>query len=215
MAYKTVYRTGCGEYEAKKSRFIGVLAPASTEAEALDAIAAERKKYRDARHHCYAYVLGVHGETTKSSDDGEPSGTAGRPILELMSNEGIRDAVLVVTRYFGGTLLGTGGLVRAYQAAAKAAIDNALLVEKRLGRKLAIITDYADLGRIASLAATSGMPVCATHYLESVTTEIVAPVEAVDGFVRELADATGGRARVCVGDVIGYALADGKIITYE
>ena len=117
-AYRFVYRAGQGEITEKKSRFIATVQPVTTPEEALAFVAEKKKEYWDARHNCYAYVTGKNQEQMRCSDDGEPSGTAGRPILDVLLREQIHDAVIVVTRYFGGVLLGTGGLVRAYQKAA-------------------------------------------------------------------------------------------------
>ena len=112
--YKIIEYGGGGEIVEKKSRFIARVQATESEEEAAAFIEAEKKRYWDARHHCYAYILGEQGQTVRYSDDGEPSGTAGRPILEVLTGSGVRNVTLVVTRYFGGTLLGTGGLVRAY-----------------------------------------------------------------------------------------------------
>ncbi len=117
-----LYQGGQGEYTEKKSRFIASIFPVQSEEEALENIARIRKEHYDARHNCFAYVIGDNNETERCSDDGEPSGTAGRPILDVLTGNGIHNAAAVVTRYFGGTLLGTGGLVRSYTAAVKDAL---------------------------------------------------------------------------------------------
>ena len=124
--YVILAETGNGYYEEKRSRFPAAAYPVRSEEEAAALIAAEKKKTYDARHHCWAYVLGPNRETVRFSDDGEPSGTAGKPILEVLLGRGVRDALIIVTRYFGGTLLGTGGLVRAYTAASQDALDHAV-----------------------------------------------------------------------------------------
>ena len=118
-SYKTVYESGTGEIVEKKSRFIASVWPIQTEEDALNIIDQLKKKYWDAKHNCFAYVLGIKDEIQRCSDDGEPAKTAGKPILDILLGEEIHNALIVVTRYFGGTLLGTGGLVRAYQYAAK------------------------------------------------------------------------------------------------
>ena len=127
---RIVYRGGTGEITEKKSRFIADIRPVSTEEEALAFIEEIRKKYWDARHHCYAYILGERGQQSRCSDDGEPSQTAGRPMLDVLTGEGLTDVCAVVTRYFGGTLLGTGGLVRAYSGAVKEGLSQCVLMEK-------------------------------------------------------------------------------------
>ena len=132
MPYRVVYQEGTGEYEEKKSRFIANIAPVSSEAEAVSFIESIRKKYYDARHHCTAFIIGRNKEVTRCSDDGEPSGTAGKPILEVLLGADVTNVAAVVTRYFGGTLLGTGGLVRAYTQAAREAIENAGIGKSRI-----------------------------------------------------------------------------------
>ena len=139
--YQVVEQGGIGEIEEKKSRFIANVSPAGTEEEALAFIEAMKKKYWDARHNCYAYVLGERGELVRFSDDGEPSGTAGKPILEVLLGMEVRNLVVVVTRYFGGTLLGTGGLVRAYTQAAQAGMAASVIRTMRYGALLFITTD--------------------------------------------------------------------------
>ena len=141
-SYKSLYQGGNGEIVEKKSRFIATIRPISTEQEAIDFIDEMKKKYWDANHNCSAYVLGSKNEIERCSDDGEPSKTAGRPMLDVLVNEGIHNVAAVVTRYFGGTLLGTGGLVRAYQAAVKEGLANCIVIEKIPAKKLEVFTDY-------------------------------------------------------------------------
>ena len=136
--YRTVYQGGTGEIIEKKSRFIANILPVTTEDEALAFIERMRKTYWDARHNCSAYVIGFHPELQRCSDDGEPAKTAGRPMLDVLINEGLRNTAVVVTRYFGGTLLGTGGLVRAYTEAVKAGLANSIIIEKQFGHRIGI-----------------------------------------------------------------------------
>ena len=130
--YRTIYRGGEDEIVEKKSRFIATVVPVNTEEEALEFVEKTRKKYWDARHNCYAYILGDNNEVQRFSDDGEPSGTAGKPILEVITGNECSNCLCVVTRYFGGVLLGTGGLIRAYTNAAKDALDNSRTFELML-----------------------------------------------------------------------------------
>ena len=139
IRHKAVYRGGSGEIVEKKSRFIANIKSVETVEEAQVYIEEMKKKYWDARHNCSAFSVGTEQVTTRCSDDGEPSGTAGKPILEVISGSGIHNIVVVVTRYFGGTLLGTGGLVRAYTDATRAGIENSDIVEKIPGRRVDII----------------------------------------------------------------------------
>ena len=146
--YLTVRSIGKGEYTEKKSRFLGEVHPVSTEEEAAAVVAQARKRYYDARHHCYAWILGEDGSVKKASDDGEPSGTAGVPMLKVLDGAGIRNAVVVVTRYFGGTLLGTGGLVRSYTQAAQAALADAQIARMCRCRVIGVEIDYSLLDRV-------------------------------------------------------------------
>ena len=140
--YCAVYEGGQGEIVEKKSRFIATVLPIETEEEALEFIAKMKKKYWDARHNCYAYVIGERQELQRCSDDGEPNGTAGRPMLDVLLHEDIHNTVVVVTRYFGGVLLGTGGLVRAYQKATRSGLESSVIIEKQRGVFGNIVTDY-------------------------------------------------------------------------
>ena len=151
-ASKILYEGGQGEIIEKKSRFIANIFPVTTEEEALEKITAMRKKYYDARHNCFAYILGENKDTVRCSDDGEPSGTAGRPMLDILDGQGIYNVVAVVTRYFGGTLLGTGGLVRAYSGAMKEGLNHCVLLEKETGYPLTVTVDYNEVGKIQYLA---------------------------------------------------------------
>ncbi len=152
---KIVIRDGEGGVVEKKSRFIGEVHSVSDEAEAQSVVAAVKKKYYDARHHCYAYITGAEGENRKFSDDGEPGGTAGMPMLAILEGNDLTDCVAIVTRYFGGTLLGTGGLVRAYSAATEAALAEAVFAEKIPAVVLSFGTDYKNEGAIRRICANA------------------------------------------------------------
>ena len=147
-ACKILYLGGEGEIVEKKSRFIATTRPVKSEEEAVAFVEEIKKKYWDARHNCYAWVIGEQGQLSRCSDDGEPAQTAGRPMLDVLLGEGIRDACVVVTRYFGGTLLGTGGLVRAYSGAVQEGLRHSVVVERLSGRQLRIFTDYNGIGKI-------------------------------------------------------------------
>lgn len=156
--YRCVLTGGTAEITEKKSRFIATVRRTESEEEAVSFIEEMKKKYWDASHNCSAFVIGRRGQLTRCSDDGEPSGTAGRPMLEVLLGEGICDAAVVVTRYFGGTLLGTGGLVRAYGAAVKAGLEASRTATMRYGSRIRIGTDYSDIGRIQYLLGQKGYP---------------------------------------------------------
>ena len=149
MSVYIVVKEGAeGLYEEKKSRFIGMTFKVDNEEQVAAILEAVRKKYWDARHNCHAFVIGENNEITRCSDDGEPSGTAGKPILEVITGAGVHNCLVVVTRYFGGTLLGTGGLVRAYTKAAKDSLSNSRLARLVQGEEYSIVTDYNSIGKI-------------------------------------------------------------------
>ena len=198
--YKIIEYGGTGEIEEKKSRFIAHVAPAGTEEEALAFIEAKRKQFWDARHNCYAFVLGERGQTMRFSDDGEPAGTAGKPILEVLLNTGIRNAVVVVTRYFGGTLLGTGGLVRAYTKAAQAGLEASDVRIMSYGYDVRIVTDYNGIGKIQYLLGQRKIPVVESDYAEQVTIRIKLPFEEKNAVVKEITDATAGKTGIEVSE---------------
>ncbi len=158
LPYRCVLEGGEGEIVEKKSRFIASVCKAESEEEAVAFIEKQKKKYWDASHNCSAFVIGRRAQLSRCSDDGEPSGTAGRPMLEVLLKEEICNVVVVVTRYFGGTLLGTGGLVRAYGAAVKAGLENSVVATMRYGSSIRITTDYTDVGRIQYLLGKRGDP---------------------------------------------------------
>lgn len=193
-AYDTVYTGGSDEIVEKKSRFIAQVFPVETEEEVLQIIETTKKKYWDARHNCYAFVLGSGGEITRCSDDGEPSGTAGRPILEVLTGRGIKNVVVIVTRYFGGTLLGTGGLVRAYSQATQAGLDASEIITKQVGRRITIDTDYNGIGKLQYIAGGLGLSVLDTLYTDKVQMILLVPTELCDKVCKEVTEATAGQA---------------------
>ena len=192
-ASKILYEGGQGEIVEKKSRFIANIFPVTTEEEALEKITAMRKKYYDARHNCSAFVIGSKGELTRSSDDGEPSGTAGRPMLEVLTGSGIRNIAVVVTRYFGGVLLGTGGLVRAYFGAVKMALEQCETITRRYGVQMLIKTDYNGVGKIQYLLGSKDVVIQDSVYAADVQMTVLVPIEEYDRLCKELVEATNGR----------------------
>lgn len=196
MDYRTIEKEASAEIVEKKSRFIAELYPAASEEEALGILEKIKKRYWDARHHCWAFVIGEDRLQERCSDDGEPSGTAGKPILEVIRGAQLRNVLLVVTRYFGGTLLGTGGLVRAYTSSAKEAVESAEIVVKISGYKLEIKTDYTGLGKIQYLLAQQGIDVVDTEYAEQVVLTILIAKEAEQGLIKALIEATNALAKI-------------------
>lgn len=197
---KIVKEGGVGEVVEKKSRFIAQVFPISSEEEALMYLAQVRKKHYDARHNCFAYVLGEKNETERCSDDGEPSGTAGRPMLDIITGQGIHDVLVVVTRYFGGTLLGTGGLVRAYSAAVKEGLAHCTILQKIKGVPVHLRTDYNQIGKIQYIAAEMGISETGADYGENVEFTYTVPSEQVSEFEREISEKTGGKTVIDRGD---------------
>ena len=214
-AYKTVYEGGKGEIVEKKSRFIAHVAKASTVEEAQLFIDKIRKEYWDARHNCSAFSVGTLNPLTRSSDDGEPSGTAGKPILEVITGSGIRNIVIVVTRYFGGTLLGTGGLVRAYTEAAREGIRNAVIIDKIPGVKVKISMDYTDLGKIQYILAAHDTPVLDTEYTDKVVISALFPKEDEKELYHLLSEGSSGRVRIEKEEDIFFGLAGDEIVLFE
>lgn len=194
--YVMLARGASAELVEKKSRFIATIRPVSAEAEAVAFIEEMKKKYYDARHNCSAFVIGSKGELTRSSDDGEPSGTAGRPMLEVLTGSGIRNIAVVVTRYFGGVLLGTGGLVRAYSGAVKLALEQCETITRRYGVKLRIRTDYNGVGKIQYLLGSKGIAIKDSVYAADVELTVMAPIEEYDALCKELTETTNGRAEL-------------------
>ncbi len=192
--YRTVARVGSAEIEAKRSRFLGHVERVATESDARAVVERIRKQRWDARHHCSAFVLGPAGDVQRSSDDGEPSGTAGAPMLEVLRGRELSDVVAVVTRYFGGVLLGAGGLVRAYSDAVRAALDEAGLVERRLLRLVDVVADHADAGRLENDLRARDVLIRGVDYAERATLHVAVPDGGLAELAGVLAELTGGTA---------------------
>lgn len=193
-AYHTVYRGGSGEIVEKKSRFIAEVFPVTSEEEAMQYLEETRKRYWDARHHCWAYVLGRNPSAERMSDDGEPAGTAGKPILEVIRGRRITDVLVIVTRYFGGTLLGTGGLVRAYTASAAEGLKHSEIITRFHGFKLRIASDYTSLGKIQYLLAQRDICILESVYTDKVELVVLVPDEEEGALYKEIMDGTNGQA---------------------
>ncbi|GIP34533.1 YigZ family protein [Paenibacillus sp. J2TS4] len=198
--YKTVKQSGAQEIVIKKSRFIGHAKPVQTEEEALQFVEAIRKEHWSATHNCWAYLIGERDEFQKQSDDGEPSGTAGKPILEVMKNQGLKNIVIVVTRYFGGIMLGAGGLIRAYTDGAVAAIEAAVPVHKVLHREVRIDIDYHWLGKLENELHLKGILKGETEFTDRVTLVCLPIEEEADNFSGWITDLTQGQARINLGE---------------
>lgn len=195
MEYLTVQAEGQDEFIEKKSRFIGSCRPVKTEQEALDFIAALKTKYWDASHNVYAYILRESG-VQRFSDGGEPQGTAGIPVMDTLKKSGITDVVVVATRYFGGILLGGGGLIRAYSHTATIALEAARKVTMRECLLLSASCDYSLYGRVQGVIPECGGVIDDTEFLENVTLRFHLAPEELGAFQKRLADATSGKGIV-------------------
>ena len=210
-----VYKGGQGEITEKKSRFIATVRPVESEDEAVSFINETKKKYWNARHNCSAFVIGKRQELTRCSDDGEPAGTAGRPMLDVLLKENIHNAAVVVTRYFGGVLLGTGGLVRAYQQATKAGLSASEIIEKKDGAVLFIRTDYTGIGRLQYLFAQEKITVMDTAYEADVLVKAVIPENDKKRIEKTIIEQTNGTAKLEWGDEVTFAEYDGEVLLFK
>lgn len=190
-SYLTPARGAEGEFVERRSRFIGAIRPVKDEREALAFLEERRKRFWDASHNVYAYVL-REGQSRRYSDDGEPQGTAGIPVLEVLLREGLTDCAVVITRYFGGVLLGAGGLTRAYARGAKTAVDAGGAVLMRRCTRAVIVCDYAQYGRASSLVSEEEGRVIDTRYTDRVEIEFLLPRERLEPAGARLTDLSAG-----------------------
>ncbi len=202
--HKTILKQGCGEVEEKRSRFIAVAVHTETEEEALAFIESIRKKHYDARHNCWAYIIGEKGELERASDDGEPQKTAGQPILSVLRGAELKNVCCVVTRYFGGTLLGTGGLVRAYTDSARLAVENAEIITNKVGRLLTVATDYVGLGKIQYILAQEDLTPSDISYTDNVEITVCVPEALLGSVQNKITEATAAKATMNLGDIMLY-----------
>lgn len=200
-SYKIIVEGGEDEIEIKKSRFIGQSFPIESAQEAEEIIKSVEKKYWDARHNCYAYILGSSSEVQRFSDNGEPSGTAGKPILEVLQGAGLTNTLIVVTRYFGGTLLGTGGLVRAYTQASQAAIAASKTAVMTYGQKITFNIGYDMVDRIQHTFSQMGIELGNPVYGADVSYDIIVSAADVDKTITTITEITSARANITKGDM--------------
>lgn len=202
IAYKTVQAPASQQFIINKSRFIGYAAPCTTQEQALEFLASIRTKHKDASHNCFAYVIGRNSGIARYSDDGEPSGTAGMPIIEVIKARGVVDVCVVVTRYFGGVLLGAGGLVRAYAQGSKVALDAAQVVVMHKTNRYAFDTDYSSVGKLDYWLADQPVQVNERAFAAEVTYDISVKLEDSGEFL-------DGLMRISMGRIEPVLLADG------
>lgn len=213
-SYHILYKEGQGEVVEKKSRFIANIFPVNTEEEALERIEQIKKKHYDARHNCFAYVIGEKNEIMRCSDDGEPSGTAGRPMLEVLTGREIHNVVAIVTRYFGGTLLGTGGLVRAYTEAVQEGLEHCVVLACSTGFKLRIETDYNGIGKLQYLARTLELHELDTQYGELVQMTLLVPEDQIDAVEKDITEQTAGKAQMEREEKVAYGMSGKEIVFF-
>lgn len=208
--YRTIYKKGIDEIIINKSRFIGYSMPIDSEEDALKFIEEIKTLHRDATHNVYGYVVGDDNSIQRYSDDGEPSGTAGIPVLEVIKKEDLRNVVVVVTRYFGGIKLGTGGLIRAYTKGAKIGLESGIIVDKVLFRKVKIRVDYTLYGKIENYLQNKGIIIEDTIYDDAVNIIVYIDYEGFNSFIDIMEDLTSATAII---DDIGeeyLLIKDGK-----
>lgn len=208
--YLTVSKEAVAETEEKKSRFIATVRPVASEEEAQAFINELKAKYWNATHNVYAYYICADSTLQKFSDDGEPSGTAGLPVLEAIKKLDVQDVAVVVTRYFGGTLLGAAGLVRAYGKCAALGIEAAGIVRKQLCVQADILMEYTMLGKLQAVAAAQGYMIKDTVYTEDVNMQIYVPVDEVEAFSAVITEASNGRALISIGEKVYVTKEVGK-----
>jgi len=192
--FKTILNNGTAEIVEKKSRFIANAFPIKTEEQARETVESLRKKYYDSRHNVFAYQLGEKNEQSRFSDDGEPQSTAGMPVLSVLRGEDVKNVLVVVTRYFGGTLLGTGGLVRAYSSAAKQSLLNAGICEIRRYCRFSANVNYSQSGKVQFEITSQGYLIENIVFTDSVTYFVIVPFGSQNTFTKLVENLTGGKA---------------------
>lgn len=200
-SYYTVKSSGVHEINIQKSRFIAYIRRAETEEQAQSFIAEIKKKHWDATHNCSCYLIGEHDEIQKANDDGEPTGTAGIPMLEVLKKRQLKDTVVVVTRYFGGIKLGAGGLIRAYSHATSEGINATGVVRRDLMRVISITIEYTLLGKIENELRQTAYIIKKIEYLDQVTIHVYVPIEKEETFIDWITDLTNGQGQINKGNV--------------
>lgn len=209
-SYRTVAKKGFDEIIINKSKFIGYSSPIDSEEEAISFINDIKGKHKDATHNVYAYVYGKESNIQRFSDDGEPSGTAGIPVLEVIKKEDLRNLVVVVTRYFGGRKLGGGGLIRAYTKSAKLAIDNSIIVENKLFNRFFIKTSYSSYGKIENYFLEDAYTTESIEFLEQVHIELYIEKTKTDSVISDLMNITSGELFYEIKGELYLPVKDGK-----
>ncbi|TCT14307.1 putative YigZ family protein [Natranaerovirga pectinivora] len=211
--YKTIIKQSAGELIEKKSRFIAHVFPIESEEQAVEYIEIIRKKHNNANHNVYAYVIGINNEIQRYSDDGEPSGTAGLPILDVLKGEEIKNTLIIVTRYFGGTLLGTGGLVRAYSHCAKEGLNQGEVVEKVLCQKAFIQVDYTLSGKLEYFINEQvGIHLVDTQYTNEVRYTLVVEDQFINILEKKIKEISSGKVGIDLDEICYFTINNGRVI---
>jgi uncharacterized YigZ family protein len=210
-AFNTVYEDGFGEIIVKKSKFIASIHPVNSEEEAVEYIETLKKKYWDATHNCSAFIIGLDNPLMRCSDDGEPSKTAGRPMLDVLIAHDLTNLVVVVTRYFGGTLLGTGGLVKAYQSAVLEGLKNSIVIKKELGSMLELTTDYNFIGKIQYFIGQEQFSVMSSEFTDIVKLTLLVPPSRKSEFFKKVTELTSGSANITEKEQVYFSIIDSQV----
>lgn len=208
LSYKTLREENSAEFIINKSRFIGYGCPCQTEEEALAFLAKIRREHKDANHNCYAYIIGLNAGIMRYSDDGEPGGTAGMPIIEVMKARGVVNCAVVVTRYFGGVLLGAGGLVRAYAQGSKTALDAAGVVVMEKSARYLVEVDYSTWQRLEYLLRSASVILLNNEFGASVVCTLMVRVRDAEHLLAEITRVTDGSAEILPDDELYYPWPD-------
>lgn len=210
--HKSIHQFGRDELTINKSKFICSAAPVNSEEEAIQFIEKIKKEFKDASHNVYAYTVGENSNVQRFTDDGEPSGTAGMPILNVINQENLRNVAVVVTRYFGGILLGAGGLVRAYTKSAKIGLEDALIVDKVLYYEVCVKIEYTMLGKMENLLNKNQFTIKDKKYEENVIINVLAREDEVEKLNSLINEASSGKADITLGQSSYYSIKDEKIV---
>ncbi|QXM06258.1 YigZ family protein [Crassaminicella indica] len=210
--YKTIFQYAEVEHVIDKSRFIGYAKPVETEDEAVAFVEEIKSIHKNATHNVPAFIVGKKSEIQRYSDDGEPAGTAGVPILDMLKKEGITNIAIVVTRYFGGIKLGTGGLVRAYTGTAKLVLNEAKVIEKALYDLIKIRIDYSMLGKVQNKILNDGYSIKDTIFDDAVNMYIYSPVDQSEQVMKNIKNITNAKAEISIQDTLYLDELDGGII---
>jgi uncharacterized YigZ family protein len=212
MQYKTVLKYSETLYIEKKSKFIASISQVKDEPDAIEFLNSIRKKYKDASHNCYAYQVKSPTAISRMSDDGEPSGTAGPPMLKVLESLELQNTIIIVTRYFGGTLLGTGGLIKAYTNATKAGIQSSIIIEKKLCKKIFLNCDYSIHKKIEHLCISSNYYIDNIDYTDKIKFTVIVELIKCEIFIKSIIDLTSNSVTITHGDEF-YAMDNNGIFT--